>query len=185
MYDDLIPEPFQFNPVKHHLGFLRDFIADNSQAIDIHDLTRMIRHIGSSVMDIYTGDIAIRQIFDEASDILRMKGAKNRLNFSTWAGTGHKDYRIITLSDSSEWAVKYHDGNDRFVHIFPARSSPHTFRIKANTLKSAILYLALIGKDYITGDDLNRARTMAGLSPIKEITESKAISEMIEILRDQ
>lgn len=183
MYDDLISEPFQFNPLKHHLGFLRDFIVENSHTIYLQEFTRTIRHIGSSVMDIYSGDLAIWQILDEASNILELKDAGNRHNFSIWTGTGQKDYRIITLSDGSEWAVKYDDGNDRFIHIFPARSSPHTFRIKANTLKSAILYLALIGKDFISGDDLNRSRTMAGLSPIKEITESRAITEMIEILR--
>jgi len=78
---------------------------------------------------------------------------------------------------------KYHDNESRFVHIFPARSSPHTFRIKANTLKSAILYLVLIGKDYVSEDDLNKARALAGLSPIREVADAEAVTEMIEILR--
>jgi hypothetical protein len=69
------------------------------------------------------------------------------------------------------------------VHIFPARLSPHTFRIKANTLKSAILYVIMIGKDYISEDDLNKARAMAGLSPVREVGDAEAVTEMIEILR--
>jgi hypothetical protein len=41
----------------------------------------------------------------------------------------------------------------------------------------------LIGKDYITGDDLNQARVLLGLSPVKDPAETEAITEMIEILR--
>lgn len=185
MVDNLIPEPFQFNPIKHHLGYIRVFIAESINSGDMQDLTRTIRHLGSSVMDIYSGDLSIRQILGEINGFLSSEDIGDKLNFSRWAGTGYPDYRIITLSDSSGWALKYYEGNARFVHLFPARSSPHTFRVKANTLKSAILYLAIVGKDYITGDDLNRSRAMAGLSPVKEITETAAISGMIEILRNQ
>jgi hypothetical protein len=79
--------------------------------------------------------------------------------------------------------LKYHDNEKRFVHIFPARNSQHTFRVKANTLKSAILYNILIGKDFITGDDLNRVRTLLNLSPVKDTVDTEAVTEMIEILR--
>jgi hypothetical protein len=71
----------------------------------------------------------------------------------------------------------------RFVHIFPARLSPHTFRVKSNTIKSAILYLILIGKDYVTEEDLNKARALTGLSPVKEVEDTEAVIEMIEVLR--
>lgn len=184
MTDYLVPEPFQFNPLKHHLGFIRTFIADKVRSGDLQDLNRTIRHIGSSVMDIYSGRLSLMQILDEVNGFLRAEDIGNKLNFSRWAGTGFNDYRFISLSDRSRWALKYHDGNERFIHLFPARSSPHTFRVKANTLKSAILYLAVIGKDYITGDDLNTARAMSGLSPVKDVTETAAISGMIEILRN-
>ena len=94
------------------------------------------------------------------------------------------DFRIISLSDGSQWTLKYHDNNQRFVHIFPARGSQHTFRVKSNTLKSALLYYILVGKDFITGDDLNRVRPLLGLSPIKDPVDTEAITEMIEILRE-
>ena len=73
--------------------------------------------------------------------------------------------------------------SNRYAHIFPARSSPHSFRIKANTIKSAILYVVLIGKDYVSEEDLNTARALAGLSPVKEVADAEAVTEMIEILR--
>jgi hypothetical protein len=76
-----------------------------------------------------------------------------------------------------------HDNEQRFVHFFPARFSPHSFRIKANTLKSAILYQIFIGKDFVSEEDLNTARAIASLSPVKDIFDTEAISEMIEMLR--
>jgi hypothetical protein len=79
--------------------------------------------------------------------------------------------------------VKYHNDDGRFVHMFPARLSPHSFRVKANTLKSAILYYIIIGKDFITREDLNSTRELLGLSPVKNTAEAEAITEMIEILR--
>jgi hypothetical protein len=79
--------------------------------------------------------------------------------------------------------LKYHDDRTRYVHLFPARTSPHSFRVKANTLKSAIMYNILIGKNYISGKDLNRVREIQGLSPVKDTTDVEAITEMIEILR--
>jgi hypothetical protein len=87
------------------------------------------------------------------------------------------------MSDSSQWTLKFHDDKLRFVHLFPARFSPFSMRVKANTLKSAILYYIIIGKDYISAVDLNRARALLGLSPVKDPAESEAIIEMVEILR--
>jgi len=106
-----------------------------------------------------------------------------RNSFSIWTGVKMNEFRIITISDDSQWTLKYHDSSQRFVHIFPARSSRHTFRVKSNTLKSALLYYILIGKDFITGDDLNRVRPLLGLSPVKDAVDTEAILEMIEILR--
>ena len=105
-------------------------------------------------------------------------------SFSEWTGKGYGDFKTITLSDRSVWTLKYHSDEKRFVHLFPARLSPHSFRVKANTLKSAILYYILIGKDFISCDDLNRARKYLGLSPVKDTAEAEAITEMIEILRN-
>ena len=115
---------------------------------------------------------------------LREKELSRIGSFSGWTGTKMKDFRMISLSDGSQWTLKYHDNRLRFVHIFPARESQHTFRVKSNTLKSALLYCILVGKDFITGDDLNRVRPMLGLSPIKDPIDAEAITEMIEILRN-
>jgi hypothetical protein len=181
-----IPEPLLFNPLKHYLPFIREFIGihiTGTSGPEVKKLVRELKHIGTCVMDIYTGSLTQESIFSEILDFLDSNGLSGKKAYRDWAGSDNKSFRIVPLSDSSLWTMKYFEQEARFVHIFPARYSPHTFRIKANTLKSAVLYLSLIGKDYVTEDDLNKARAMAGLSPVREVADTEAVTEMIEILR--
>jgi hypothetical protein len=46
-----------------------------------------------------------------------------------------------------------------------------------------VLYIIVIGKDYVSEDDLNKARALAGLSPVRDVADTEAVTEMIEILR--
>jgi hypothetical protein len=184
--DYQIPEPILFNPIKHHLGFIKEFINLNIDKpnCDIQMLTRDLKHLGTSVMDIYTGSLSIRNICIEAEEFLKRKDILKKENYSVWTGTKMDCFRIILLSDGSQWTLKYHDNPQRFVHIFPSRNSQHTFRVKSNTLKSALIYNIIIGKDLVTGDDLNKVRPFLGLSPVKDAIDTEAILELIEILRD-
>ncbi len=182
-----IPEPLLFNPLKHYLPFIRNFV--NSHMSDTKDpglkeLTRELKHLGTCVMDIYTGELSQESIFTEIVEFLKTNNIREKELYKVWAGTGFNDFRIISLSDNSQWTLKFHNHEAHFVHIFPARSSPHSFRIKANTLKSAILYIIIFGKDYVSDDDLNAARALAGLSPVSEVADAEAVTEMIEILRN-
>lgn len=180
-----IPLPLVFNPLKHHLEFIRHFTLRlaGDKIPDTEALIKELKHIGTSVMDIYTGALTIDVISSEVLTFLRSERLDNEKDFSNWSGKTFNDFRLISLSDLSQWTLKYHNDRKRYVHLFPARSSPHSFRVKANTLKSALLYQVMIGKDYITRNDLNRARAFLGLSPVKGPAEAEAITEMIEILR--
>jgi hypothetical protein len=186
MYTDYqIPEPFLFNPLKHHLGYIREFvnIKIDEPGADIHDLIKELKHLGSSIMDVYTGPLPISNICNEIENDLRIKDRFKIEPYSFWAGTDVNSFRIISLSDGSQWTLKYHCNKLRYLHIFPSRNSQYTFRVKSNTLKSAMMYYILIGKDLVTGEDLNRVRPLLGLSPVKDTIDSEAILEMIEILR--
>ncbi len=181
-----ITEPFQFNPLKHHLEYIRDFTYEWSaeeNGVDKKNLIRELKHIGRSVMDVYTGSLSTAKICSEVLRYLKSNGLNEHGCFSAWTGKKFSEFKLLTLSDKSIWTLKYYNDKNRYVHLFPARLSPHSFRIKANTLKSAILYYILIGKDYITGNDLNKARALLGLSPLKDPAEAEAITEMIEMLR--
>jgi hypothetical protein len=182
----LNPAPLMFNPLKHYLPYIREFIEKNisgSSGKDIKLLTRDIRHLGSCVMDIYTGCLKQADIFNETIRYLKKNNLLERDRYMAWTGTGYNDYKILTLSDGSRWIHKFHNHDTHFVHIFPARQSPHTFRVKANTLKSAVLYIIMTGKDFVNEDDLNAARALAGLSPVREVSDAEAVTGMIEILR--
>jgi hypothetical protein len=181
-----IPEPILFNPLKHHLGYVREFIYQKTEGEENGDQKKMIKelkHLGTSVMDVYTGSLKVSDICDEVTLFIRDMKISERSQFSVWAGIKMNEFRIIALSDGSQWTLKYYDHCQHYVHIFPARGSSHTFRVKSNTLKSALLYSIVIGKDFITGDDLNKVRPLLGLSPIKDPVDAEAITEMIEILR--
>ena len=147
-----IPEPYLFNPLKHHLGFIKEFINLNidNPGSDLNKLVKELKHLGTSVMDVYTGSLPIRNICFQVGEFLEKKNIGDIGQFSNWTGTNMNNFRIILLSDGSQWTLKFKDNKFRFVHLFPARNSKFTFRVKSNTLKSALLYLILIGKDYIT-----------------------------------
>jgi hypothetical protein len=134
-------------------------------------------------MDIYTGALTVNDICNEINRFLVSEKLAGFRAFSDWTGINFNEFKIITFSDTSQWMLKFHDDRSRYVHFFPARLSPYSFRIKANTLKSAILYYIIIGKDFISSDDLNKARMLLGLSPVKDPDEAEAITEMIELLR--
>lgn len=182
-----IPEPLLFNPLKHYLPFIREFVRGQALYINdsgIRELVRELKHLGNCVMDIYTGELSQESVFNEILDYLKTYKIVEKEPFEKWAGIDFNDFKIITLSDDSNWTLKYHNHKSRYIHIFPARLSPHSFRIRANSLKSAILYIIIIGKDYVSEDDLNAARALAGLSPVKEVADTEAVMEMIEILRN-
>jgi hypothetical protein len=183
--DYQVPEPLLFNPMKHHLGFIREYIslrADEGNPLT-EDTTRDLKHLGTTVMDVYRGSLSISDICAESEACLKLNGIVKSEHYANWIGNKGKGFRIISLSDGSEWTLKFNYNKFRYIHLFPARNGPHTFRIKANTLKSAILFLIIIDKDFVSSNDLNRIRPLIGLSPLKETADHEAILEMVKIIR--
>lgn len=179
--DYQITQPLLFNPVKHHLGFIKDIIESCIERSG--DAQVFLKHLGTSVMDIYTGSLTVDKICDETTDLLGHSNILEKKIYKKWVRE-NGNHRIITLSDGSLWTMKFHESSDRFIHLFPARNSLHTFRVKANTLKSAMFYIILIGKDLVTSEDLNKVRPILGLSPVKDTAETMAILETIDMLRE-
>lgn len=183
--DNEIPEPLLFNPLKHHLGYIKDFTEYYTmlESFDRSEFLRILGHIGGSVMDIYSGALTCSDIYLQALEILKTGDLLSKEKFIAWTGSRPKDFRTIELSDGSKWVMKYYNHEHHWAHIFPARMSPHSFRVKANTLKSAILYQVFVGNDFVSEEALNRARAIGRLSPVKDVFDADAITEMIELLR--
>lgn len=184
--ENRIQPPLLFNSLKHHLGFIKSYIGEN-QKTEVQSVTSEIikdlKHLGGSVMDIYTGSLSPDDIGREIIKFLIDNNLTGKELFNQWAGNDPGDIKTIKLTDGSHWILKQFKNEHRYIHLFPSRYSPHSFRVKANTLKSAILYLICIGKDLVTEEDLNTARAVSGLSPVKDVVDSESITEMIEILR--
>ena len=71
-----IPEPILFNPLKHHLGFIREFIYQKTEGnpdSDSKNMIKELKHLGTSVMDVYTGSLLINEICNEVMVFLRRK----------------------------------------------------------------------------------------------------------------
>ncbi len=71
----LIPEPLIFNPLKHYLPYIKDFVSSISTSPG-HDpgyLTKELSHLGTSVMDVYTGNLSQNEIFKEIIEFLASK----------------------------------------------------------------------------------------------------------------
>jgi hypothetical protein len=183
--DYQIAEPILFNPLKHHLGFIKEYLESSIDTAhtDEQILLKELRHIGTSVMDVYTGPLSVKGICRETMDFLMNKNISCQNEYSVWILRNVTGFHITELSDGSRWTLNYNNNSSRYVHIFPARNSPHTFRVKANTMKSALIYSIIIGKDLVTGYDLNKVRPLLNLSPVKDPIDTEAILEMIEILR--
>jgi len=185
-FNNIVPEPILFNPLKHHLGFISRYSVEREEDRNsrITEINRELKHIGRAVTDVYTGSKSIEKICRGVIGNIGDENISDKEKFAAWSGTGRNNFRIIFLDDDSQWTVKYHENTKRYVHIFPARSGCHTIRVKSNTLRSALLYLIYTGTDYISASGLNYPRSLAGLPPVRSTADAEAITSMIEVIRN-
>ncbi|GAA4408418.1 hypothetical protein GCM10023187_30240 [Nibrella viscosa] len=171
-----------FNTLKHYLPAIKALIAEN-QLTDSDHLRSALLPLGASQMDIYTGALDIEQIVDEVERWLRANGLSDQPAFAAWL-TRQNGYGAVTLSDGSCWVLRL-SLPPAFVHLHPGRYSPHTFRAKANQLKTAIAALIISRQQNqpISLPEVNNVRTqILGLSPIKALTDHGEIRKLLSLL---
>ena len=180
-----IPLPYSFNLLKHHLGYIRSFTAACRECKEggvVAGLMEEVARIGSSVTDIYTGSLTVWNIIDEVAAAINSTGVRSPDNFGLWAGGGRGDFQLVRLHDSSSWILKYLGGQERYIHLFPARGSALSLRERGNSLKSAIL-LAINSFDAsCTVEEINRIRKPAGLPPVRSAEYVGAIKRMLDLI---
>ena len=166
-----------FNALKHHLGFIKNYIVQHQNQNIAKDLLK----IGTSQMDLYIGKLTTEAIFEEIQAFLI---AENMTDFEAYKQriSKHNGFFTCTLSDSSEWTFILGDteGGD-FLHIHPSRYAPHTMRIKAGALKTAIAYLAQQNKVFST-ENINQLRSNIGLSPIRNAADLEGVKRILELI---
>lgn len=184
------PFPVLFNCIKHHSGYVSEFIRsiDITCPDDLQLLKGAFNIIGSSQMDLYTGKLMPMQIAGEITSWLKTKELLNKSVYLSWLNTAKLKYREIKLSDGSVWVLLPGKTAGRHVHIHPGRYSRFTVRVRSETLKTAIAVLCFCnchGKDHTNLKVINEARTeLLDLSPVKEVSLQRGLGKMIGILSE-
>ena len=166
-----------FNALKHHLGYIQTFIQNN----DLERAKEQLLSIGASQMDLYVGELSVQDIENQIVEHLDKNNILDKMLFENFIQT-QKDFFEITLSDASRWTLRIGNDATHYVHIHPSRYSPHTIRVRAGILKTAIGLELLKIKNYNTLI-INTLRIELGLSPIKQMEDSVGLEKMVKILR--
>ncbi|GBD86423.1 hypothetical protein BMS3Abin03_00343 [bacterium BMS3Abin03] len=135
-------------------------------------------------MDIYLGKLSPQSIAAEIIHKLKQSGSDSISTFKSWLYDTGKDYRLLTVSDKSVWTIRLSNNSKRYVHIHPGRYSPHTVRVKALTLKTAIVSAILSTKEkYFELTFINNIRvSILNAPPLKSINASSGLGKFLSII---
>lgn len=177
---ELITDHILFNALKHHRGYIHNHIRQETTAT----LPKTLKVLGNSQMDIYYGKLVLPQLFGEALLQVKIHGISDNTTYLHWLQT-HHGYFEITLSDTSRWILLPGVNSRQFIHLHPARYSPHSMRVKATTLKTAIT--CMVYQPGNTIPDLaavNAARQTIALSPVKDLAQCHHLWKVMQLLTD-
>jgi hypothetical protein len=183
-----IPHPILFNTWKHHAATLRQRIAEVAAAgpTALAALPSRLVVIGMKLMDLYTGTLTPQAIGAGLVELLDQQSTLSPERYQAWVQAAG-GFRTLTLSDQSVWLLRCGDLNDRYVHVHPGRWTPHTRRVRANVLKTAIVVLthaAIHGGDVHDVRLINTVRQQhLGLSPIRELSGEGGLAAVLAVLR--
>ncbi len=185
-----ISDPVLLNCWKHHAGFIKSIVSEykNRDEFDFSNLRNDLLRIGESLMDLYLGELTPGKIADSIISLFKKKDILKKDNFINWLRKEGTDFRVIELKDKSLWTIRLGEQKEKYVHIHPSRYSPLTVRVRALTLKSAILYLILNKSEADIADNLlflNKIRKeYLDQPPLKMISIKSTLPRLISILKD-
>ena len=180
-------EPFLFNCWKHHLNHIRRRLEELPEKgiSGEAELRYSLLTIGENVLDLYLGSLSPLQIMNELTNILKSNEVYQTEKYIGWLKL-QGNYRQVSLSDGSVWTLRRGETMTRYVHLHPSRYAPHTTRLKAASLKTAIAagYEVRISNKKIDLPVINRARRrLTGLPPIKSVPDEKSgFAKMLNLL---
>ena len=180
---DILP-PFLFNPLKHHLSAIRAFILFSiKHKSNLHQVSLDLKLLGNSQMDIYDGFLTVSDIHKQLEDFLDLFLYKPE-NFDKWLTSAEGGFQEVSFSDTSRFTLLRGNRANRHIHIHPSRGSCHSFRAKAQPLRTAMLTHIAYGQGAIkeiSTDTINSLRKMhLGLSPVKVIEHKGAIATLLK-----
>lgn len=173
-----------FNACKHHLRFLQaKLLIAREQGEEV--IAQNIHKIGHNVIDLYTGLLTPQQISAKIISALQLSGVTDCHTYRTWLIQQNNGFINLEVEDQSLWTLLSGRGK-QYIHIHPARYSPHSLRVKALTLKSAIwISYEMLRKPEI---DLNlefinsiRKRKLKA-SPIKSMSFTENLRKIVYLI---
>lgn len=170
-FDRELPAPYAFNSLKHHLGYVKQWV---SQVVDLGNvglIHQMANSVNGTLIDFYIGPLTPQQIAEEIGQNLKSKSIFLELSLMSKLKATAKRYLRVNISDGSRWVVTRGRFEGRYIHFHPARYSEHTVRVKATTLKTAIACSVIFNKrgQDISVSEINFVReTYLKLSPLKK-----------------
>lgn len=184
MLDPDLPKPILFHPLKHHLGYIREFIQTQIAAEEAR-LIMKFKTIGSSQLDLYHGNLPAQQIADETILHLQKRHTLEPNAYRLYLSGIGKAYQLIKLSDGSSWVLRWGVVDERYVHLHPARYSQDTVRVKANTLKTAVaVSIAILRYEQpLELHLINQVRTQwLGLAPVPAYQQESILAKLMSLL---
>jgi len=186
--NQLLPPPILLNCLKHHLGYIKfrlDYRSGKEE--NIKAFSEELLLIGHSQLDLYLGSLTPAEIGDLISRRLKANDCFTLARYKSWITQAGSDYQILELPDTSRWAFRL-GKNARYIHLHPGRYSPHTLRVKALSLKTAILaalYGTLNRLDPFDLDLINQVRQVhLKASPIKRLRKEDGLGRILAFLSD-
>ena len=182
-----LPPPTIFNGLKHHRLIILEFIKKSIEKdYPIDTLNLAMKKIGNSMIDLYHGDLKPQDISDEIVDLLKLESNFFKDAYYKYVNSIPKKYRIVKISDGSEWALLLGREEEFYLHIHPARGSKFTTRVRAISIKTAILLKIFFEKELVSGDLvslMNKVRiNYLHESPVKNEADTKSLKRVLELL---
>jgi hypothetical protein len=184
-----LPLPILLNCWKHHAGFIKEQIhnINPDDKNGVKDILPDLLTIGESQMDLYLGELSPVIIALQIKNQLIKLKVESIKDYKNWILNEGKEYKIIHLPDDSVWTLRIGVNEKRYVHIHPARNSIHTIRIRAITLKTAIIVLSWIRISGGLFDDLkiiNKVRKeFLNQPPLKKVYLEKGLAKLFRVLQ--
>ena len=182
-----IPVPLLFNSIKHHAGFIKYFIITKSNSSEsLETVSKELTIVGHSLTDLYYGSLTPAMIAREIIDYLESKSVSGIDGYKLFLAAESGEYSITGLSDSSNWVLRLGNDGERFVHIHPGKYTVNTKRVRALTLKSAILATIFLKRNKLLVANLNlvnQIRTKYLMeSPQKYFSYNYGVGKIINLL---
>lgn len=183
-----LPSPWMFNCWKHHRDFILrqidKYIVEDGSVIE--NITPKLFLIGNSQLDIYLGRLTEIQIVQQIEKKLKNFEAFFEPDYLNWINSKEKNYRLISLSDRSIWTLRIGQKAGRYIHLHPGRYSHYSLRVRANTLKTAILsivFAKMSSSGTLNLELINQIRVQnLHLAPIKSIEKATGLKDLIILL---